>query len=262
MPIPSVGTPISTLPATISSPGLYVLTADLHFAAPTGAAITINADDVVLDLNEFTLSGKPAGPASKAVGILAVAHSELTIRNGEVTGFYNGVDIQGNASRGCLIERLFVYDVTYQGIRVEGSGHIVRGNRLLNITGNPDAASGGNGNSAAIGAYGAANTILNNDIVDVYGVPGKQVSFGTGINLNASKQSIVENNRLINRTFEKNSYGIFMGESTDVLVIHNRIVDRDMAITYSGGSTGAYRDNQTQACVHPYFGGTDVGGNH
>lgn len=262
MPIPPLGTAISTLPATISSPGLYVLTADMHFAAPTGAAITINADDVVLDLNEFTLSGKPAGPASKAVGILAVGHSELTIRNGDVTGFYNGVEIQGDNARGCLVEKLFVYDVTYQAVRVEGSGHIVRGNRFLNITGNPDAASGGNGSSTAIGAYGAANTVLNNDIVDVYGVSGKYIGFGTGINLNASKQSIVENNRLINRNFEKNSYGIFIGESKDVLAIHNRIIDRDMAITYSGGSTGAYRDNQTQACVTPYTGGTDVGGNH
>jgi hypothetical protein len=260
--MPPLGTAISTLPATISSPGLYVLTADLHFATPTGVAITINADDVVLDLNGFTLSGKPAGPASRAVGVLAAARSELTIRNGDVTGFYNGVDIHGDTSCGCLIERLFVYDVTYQGVRVEGSGHIVRGNRLLNITGNPDAASGGNGGSTAIGAYGAANTILNNDIVDVYGVPGQQVNFGTGINLNASKQSIVENNRLINSTFEKNSYGIFVGESTDVLVIHNRIINRDMGITYSGVSTGAYRDNLTQACVRPFFGGTGVGGNH
>ena len=96
----------------------------------------------------------------------------------------------------------------------------------------------------------------------VYGAPGKHTGFDAGINLNASKQSIVENNRLINRTFEKNSYGILVGASTDVLAIDNRIVDRDMAITYSGGSTGAYRDNQTQACVRPYFGGTDVGGNH
>ena len=262
MPIPPLGTAISTLPATLSSPGLYVLTADLSFAAPTGVAITINADGVVLDLNGLTLSGKPAGPASKAVGILAAAHSDLTIRNGAVTGFYNGVVIEGDAARGCLIERLFVYDVTYQGIRVEGSGHIVRGNRLVNITGNPDAASGGNQCSGAIGAYGAANTILNNDIVDVYGVTGKHAGFGTGINVNASKQSIVENNRLINRTFEKNSYGIFIGESTDVLVIHNRIVDRDMAIKYFDASTGAYRDNLTQACATPYSGGTDVGGNH
>jgi len=253
---------VTSVPAVISAPGVYCLSSDLSLATATGVALRIEANDVVLDLNGFTLSGKAAGPASTVDAIQAGSRSGLIIRNGTITGFYRGVVIQGTSSHACLIERLLLYDLTYEGIRAEGWGHIIRGNRLLNITGNPDAAAGGNGGSAAIGVYGAANAVLDNDVADVYGVHGGEyVYFGTGINLNASTQSIVENNRLINRTFEMNSYGIFVGESPDVLVIGNRMISWDMGVSYVGASTGAYRDNLCQACQRPYSGGTDAGRN-
>ena len=252
---------IASLPFTISTPGVYRLASDLSFAAATGAAITIDADDVLVDLAGFTLSGS-AGAAATAVAIQSEAHSNLTIRNGAITGFYRGVYITGDSAHGCLTEDLFVHDVTFVGIEASGWGHVIRRNRLLHITGNPDVATGGNGCSGAIGAFGAGNAVLDNDIEDVYGTHGTpHGSFGTLINLNASIQSIAENNRLINRTFEPNSFGIYVGDSPDVLVIGNRIVNLDMAVCYHGTSTGAYRDNLTQACNKPYTGGTDAGGN-
>jgi hypothetical protein len=46
------GTPISSLPYTINAPGSYYVTRNL--SAVSGNGITINADDVTLDLMGFT----------------------------------------------------------------------------------------------------------------------------------------------------------------------------------------------------------------
>lgn len=54
-------TPISALPFSISSPGSYYLTGNLT-ATADGASITVSADDVMIDLNGFTLAaGSTAG---------------------------------------------------------------------------------------------------------------------------------------------------------------------------------------------------------
>lgn len=50
------GTPISTGPYTISAPGHYYLTRDIAVSGATNA-LTINANDVSLDLGGFTVSG-------------------------------------------------------------------------------------------------------------------------------------------------------------------------------------------------------------
>lgn len=54
------GTPITSLPFTISQPGNYYLTSNLTMAT-TGAGITINVSDVTLDLGGFTMDGAHVG---------------------------------------------------------------------------------------------------------------------------------------------------------------------------------------------------------
>jgi len=85
---PGVGTKIKSLPYTISSPGLYYLGA--NFSYTLGNAITISAENVVLDLMGFTLQG---GNAS--IGIL-VAANNAEIRNGTVRNFDTGIEV-GNS---------------------------------------------------------------------------------------------------------------------------------------------------------------------
>src|SRR5690349_23359353 len=70
---------IATLPATLSTPGTWCLAGDLATAQATGAAITLDADDLTLDCNGFRLDGQAAGLATQATGILGLGHDRLTV---------------------------------------------------------------------------------------------------------------------------------------------------------------------------------------
>jgi hypothetical protein len=79
-------TPISAVPFVISKPGSYYLTGNLDLAA-ADVAIGIEASNVTLDLNGFTITGN----ASAFEGITDYAVIEnVTIRNGTVAGFPAG----------------------------------------------------------------------------------------------------------------------------------------------------------------------------
>jgi len=78
-------TVITYLPYTISTPGIYCLNANLETDMTTGTAITINVNNVVIDLNSRKLGGGSAGAGTLATGIYAYQRKNITIqeRNGE-----------------------------------------------------------------------------------------------------------------------------------------------------------------------------------
>ena len=86
--------PISSLPYTISAPGSYYVTGNLY--GPDG--ISIEADDVDLDLNGFTLTGA-TNLVSQAAGIKVVqSHFNIRVREGGVRQWlavYGGVYAPG-----------------------------------------------------------------------------------------------------------------------------------------------------------------------
>ena len=73
-------TPISSIPFTINQPGSYYLTGNLT-SAGAGVGITITSDNVILDLNGFTLDGANLGssgivaPGTCTRSRSAMAHS-------------------------------------------------------------------------------------------------------------------------------------------------------------------------------------------
>ncbi len=81
--------PITSLPATILAPGSYVVTRTMRGVAGLHG-ITVQADDVTIDLNGHTL----VGVAGSLTGVhLNGSFTRLTIRNGNVVGWgTNGVD--------------------------------------------------------------------------------------------------------------------------------------------------------------------------
>jgi hypothetical protein len=84
------GMPISSLPFTLSQPGSYYVTRDLT-AAFGQNGVTISASNVTLDLNGFTLHGtSQTGDAVLITG----SPSAITIKDGMVRGWYNGIDAQ------------------------------------------------------------------------------------------------------------------------------------------------------------------------
>ena len=79
----------------ITEPGSYYLTGDT--TAPEGSSgIIVNADNVTIDLNGFTLRGNPT-PGGIG-GIVASDDDGLTVRNGTVEGFVgSGIEARDRA---------------------------------------------------------------------------------------------------------------------------------------------------------------------
>jgi hypothetical protein len=83
------GTPISTLPFTISESGSYYVT---HNLVGTGGqdGIIVDADNVTIDLRGFTLDGASAGQYGINV---PSARAGVTVRDGTVTGWASGLQL-------------------------------------------------------------------------------------------------------------------------------------------------------------------------
>jgi parallel beta-helix repeat protein len=108
-------THISSIPFTIDSSGSYYLAANLTLSA-AGNGITVDADNVVIDLNGFTL----AGGGGALTGIFCPgAVQNVLIRNGTVRGWTTGIDV--SACRAGTISGLRVLANSADGVRA-GSG--------------------------------------------------------------------------------------------------------------------------------------------
>jgi parallel beta helix pectate lyase-like protein len=99
-------TPISALPFTITQPGSYYLTGNLSGSV----GITINADDVTLDLGGFALTG--VGAAGSGVSVQSPGNRKnLAVVNGTIRGW---------GERG--VSALNVTNSRLHGLRAYGNG--------------------------------------------------------------------------------------------------------------------------------------------
>jgi hypothetical protein len=254
-----VATPIISVPFTAKHAGTYVLKRDLNFKAATGAAITIAADGVIIDLGGRTLTNTlaPSVTAPKtAAGVSASSHGRVTVRNGHISGFSRGVDLQAGAIGGglTLVENLLVDHCSMTGIYVASSDIVeVRGCRVID-TGDANAQ----GNVWGIVGEGNTVNITGNDVFRLVsgstparGIQCGVVAFGT-----------VANNRVETPTITNGTSGIIVFNNNiataPILITDNRVSGFTFGISY-GTATGKYRDNLTFNCTTPYTGGTAVG---
>lgn len=129
--------PIASAPYTISAPGNYYLTKDLAPAA--GTAITINADNVVLDLNRHLIT-----VVTGTIGIFSGNHTELTLLNGRLAGGAYSVCFEMTAASPVnphyRVDGLEVTGASAYGIYLSGTpGNHIRaeltGNRVAKTAG-------------------------------------------------------------------------------------------------------------------------------
>jgi len=116
-------TPITSVPLTITQSGSYYLTKNL---TATGTAITIQADDVTIDLCGFTLSGPNSGWSSSGILIEDLPQSiikNVEIRNGTIRDFGFGINASGDHHR-IIGVRLISNE---SGISMVHIGHLVTG---------------------------------------------------------------------------------------------------------------------------------------
>lgn len=250
-------TPITSLPAVISAQGVYCLTGPLGTAAWNGNAITINANNVTIDLNGFKLGGLAAGTNTYTKGIYANNRANITIRNGTVRGFSYGIHMDGSSSLGHLIEDVRLDQNRNYGVYVRGTGHTIRRNQVL--------ATGGSTviTTIAVGllAWGDNMRIMNNDVSDTY-----DATQSYGIQLYLGANGVIKHNAVSGVTNTGTALyiaGINLKQATG-LVIGNEVMDTgETCILFNGASTGIYRDNTVSGCSVNYSGGggVDGGGN-
>jgi parallel beta-helix repeat protein len=252
-------TAIPFLPYTIITQGVYCLTDNLQTNMDSGNAITINTNNVVLDLKGYKIGGQAAGKGTLACGIYANQRKNITIRNGTVRGFYVGIYLQDSGSyttsQGHIVENIRADLNTYQGLRVEGRGNMIRNNQVVETGGRIPSS-----NSSGIVIYGPGNRVINND---VYETAADGANNTYEIELEGASGGIVENNRVGNSAPGTGaSYGIFVAGSSNVFVTNNSITNLAKGVFYDGTSSGKYRDNIAIGCTVPFTGGTDAGGNN
>ena len=133
----------------------------------SGIAIDIQANNVVLDLNGHKLGNLGAGPGTRAAGISAGNHTNITIRNGTVRGFYTGITLTSNTptSGGHIVENIRADLNTFTSIRVTGTGNIIR-NNLVVATGGSTIVQSAYGIMGGSFFGGSGNRLLNNDVIN------------------------------------------------------------------------------------------------
>lgn len=179
-------TVIGSIPYTISQPGTYCILRTLATDQESVSAISVEADDVTLDLRAHSLKWTNQNPGSDATGIAAYNRKNLTIVNGFVSGFPTGIYVGGQddtASSGHKVARVRVRG-SRSGIYVRGRRSIVRDCLVLKTAGNNDYAAG-------LAFEGEDGVVKGNKVLNTSTSPGGEAS---GISLTPSAGLIVEGN--------------------------------------------------------------------
>jgi hypothetical protein len=128
-------------PVMINQPGSYRLSGNL--TVPIGMnGIEINADNVTLDLNGFSITGPGAFP-NLGIGIVSTDHQRMAIGNGSISGFVIGLRLAGD-SRLMRLEKLQIDATTRTAAngRVGGVAAILGVNRASHAVVNEVQAVG------------------------------------------------------------------------------------------------------------------------
>lgn len=115
-------------PVILNDSGSYRLTSNLT-AALNNDGIVVNANDVTIDLNGFTITG---GGGLIADGISIPGFKNVEIRNGTIRGFTrNGIFTNINTQYIRVIGVTAIGNV-FSGIDLQGQGNIIDGCTVLN----------------------------------------------------------------------------------------------------------------------------------
>jgi parallel beta-helix repeat protein len=227
-------TPISgPLPFSIGSPGSYYLTTNLTGAGGQ-SGISINANNVTLDLNGFALTGVPGSINGITFG--GVVPTNVTVLNGVVSGWSgSGVNESASNGRNIVFKHLFISGNGSDGIFCTGQARVLNCLCASNVTTGIYIQAGGeitdcevneNGN---IGIF-AVRCALRNCRVAGNGNIGVYLSGGTvsGCLVQSNVQS-----------------GIYLDSSAGAEVIGNTCIGNNTIA--SGSQAGIYiNDNNSR----------------
>lgn len=244
--------PISGI-TTIANSGTYFLSRGLNGAGPL---ITVQANDVVIDLNGFTLT-----PTSGA-GVFASNVDRVTVRSGFIVGGQSAVRLEG--VEGARVERIATSGSTGAAIHtIDTTGLVVHDTILRN--------PGGEG--VLVNASGltkpAQVEISSNQIVGTGGTAislrnvGGSIVSGNTINLVTGRGVLLDSSRGVqvtgNAIRETSMAGIALISSNGCQIVDNvvRLASTDGLILDSGSTDNTVNSNQATECTG---NGLQVGG--
>jgi len=238
----SYGTAITTVPYNITKAGVYRFTKDLGYTGLTKYAIGVEATDVVIDLNGYELVAV-SGTTNVATGIQC-PENRVTIKNGSIRGFLNGVVVTADYSR---VTGLLVANCLASGISVLGNHSEISHNRV--------SQTGGSGNnglySIGIALTGTNGTVNDNDVQTTFQTDTNG-HYSDGIRIRGCQNVIVSNNRVTDTEPLTPTKATSTGIATDpaipsggLVYLGNTVIAASTAFDLSGGVSGKYGDNIT-----------------
>jgi len=234
-------TPITSVPVTITAQGIYCLTGKLGTAQTSGYAITINANNVTIDLNGWKVDDGAAGAGTIAYGIYSTANN-VTIKNGIVRGFDVGIYLAGS---GDVVHDMLVDTNYYVGIWMSGPGALVEHSQVVNT---------GSTNSSAYGiaSQGTGSTVSDNVVSGITAASGL---YAEAIDVEGAN-SVIRNNVTSNPAILSGvtSAGIYNQTGGNTIIVNNTA----SAFTYGiiNTASGIYSFNTVTNCTTDFSGGT------
>jgi hypothetical protein len=230
----SAQTVIDALPYVISTAGNYILAGNLTLPPGPAAqnAITVNTSNVTIDLDGFAISKTAGAGTPVAFGILATNQADITVKNGAIVGFDQGI--------------VFAYA---SGLNINHN-HLVDGVRFINEQ------------LFAIVLHHSYNCLVQNcAIADTgYDAKGNIVSAqGVGIDVSLTNQgagNALMNNRITHSTQ-------LAAESFGGTYLNANFASQ-CPVGFQISRNDKFRNNTTIDCVKPFVqnGATDLGGNN
>lgn len=214
---------ITSIPTTISSQGTWCLKKDVSSALSSGTMVSVTTNNVAIDCNGFKLGGLAAGNTTNAIGIGATDRSNISVRNCGVRGFRTGIRFEGWSSTGHDVSGNRVDRNTQVGISVQGTGHTVRRNVIVDTGGMSHE-----GGTLGIAVDGDAD-VIDNTIDGV--VPSQELVYESlGIGVYESTASMIQGNRIRGVDGGNSSgTGIYVGGT------YAEVVDNHLALGTGGG---------------------------
>jgi len=241
---------VSSLPATITTPGVWCLKQDFNTAITSGNAILVASDNVTIDCNGFKLGGLTAGAATLTKGIVASAHHYVTVRHCNIRGFYTGILFGGSStsSGDHLVEDNRFDNNTGTAISVTGDGSIVRRNRIFDTGGSTQSQD-----AIAISSQYSVD-IVDNTVSGVVATSGGN-GYATGIYTTHAASNRISGNGI--RGLVQDGTGKAFGIRNLASI---RVALRDNSVMGNGstGSVGVYCVDANGRAIDNVIGGFET----
>jgi hypothetical protein len=257
---------ITSIPYTISAPGTYCFGSNLNSYGTV--SISIEVGDVIVDLNGFTLFGPHKdgvirNSTSPYNGISTLyGSSNVTVRNGRISGFDFAINLGTDTSSGSLVEDMMIDNTANCAICIHGANNVVRNNIIRATKGDLGGSYDWAGNVFGIYLIGSATTkgsqIIGNRVMGF--APATGVTTANGVGIFASGSDVLVKDNFVEGLSKTNTIGISVSSNggattSNTTVVNNYLIGSGKGIVYTSAG-GMYGWNITSGVTTKYTGGT------